>query len=595
MNSHVKLALSLAFVCVAVSFAGSVPTKSWEIIYNGPNGSGIEPEDLAIDSYGNVYVVGNSIAPLKSGVPKWKNQRTGNTKCILVKYNANKKLVWTREYCHKKDADNYGKVIALGKEGSVYIGGYYMTAKGSLSPFVLKYDPSGIVKWDKGFDGSLEKMDVDEASNVYISGLETENSIRKYCTTKFNSEGSQLWQRKGNPGNRLSWFRDQAVDGSGNVFAAGETGVIKYDSAGNDVWTVKDVTKAIDIDSDDNLLLTGPVHKSGKSRFFAITKYNSAGKSVWTTDFRGGKYESDAVLLLECGALGNIYVSGTIKGAEENVDVAIAKYDAATGRELWLVRYNDDMLNGMDIPTCMRVDKHGNVHIVVKSSNACLMILKYGPDGKLIWKQRYDLRRAKRSPKDFEIDDNGNIFVLCDDISSNKEMLLLKYSQKPENLSPAGGKIKVISEQQQAFAKRMFEQISRMYDLLGGKDMPENSLSVVPELFEMEIYKKWGLGDKRDFSRKEKYYLMQLPMVEQTWQMYSGIDTAKLTADEKSFVKKNHVKYGKGLINLRKETVKEKRTLSQQQEIWFDLIKAVTGTDELDDRGLILVYKMTPR
>jgi hypothetical protein len=130
---------------------------------------------------------------------------------------------------------------------------------------------------------------------------------------------------------------------------------------------------------------------------------------------------------------------------------------------------------------------------------------------------------------------------------------------------------------------------------MGGKDMDDSQLSVPPEIFHMEMYQKWGLGNKRDFSRKEKYYLMQLPMLEQVWQTYTSIDIKKLTADEKNFLQDTRAKYGKGLINLRMETMKKQGKLQPHQENWFDLIKAVTGTDVLNDNDLVFVYRSTPR
>jgi len=77
--------------------------------------------------------------------------------------------------------------------------------------------------------------------------------------------------------------------------------------------------------------------------------------------------------------------------------------------------------------------------------------------------------------------------------------------------------------------------------------------------------------------------------------MYQSIDLSNLTSLEREYLDKIHGEYGKGPVNLRQKTLDKKKQIDPQQKYYFDLIKAVTGSDALDDRGLVMSFRMTPR
>ncbi len=141
-----------------------------------------------------------------------------------------------------------------------------------------------------------------------------------------------------------------------------------------------------------------------------------------------------------------------------------------------------------------------------------------------------------------------------------------------------------------AFTSSIFERFREEAE----ERLGDERFTIPDEFFESEYYKKWGLGPKREFSTLEKYWMMQLPMIVQTWEKYQSIDLEKLTREEKRFLDDMRDKHGKGPINFRQETRKEKDKLGQHQVDWFDLIKACTGADELDNKGLVFLHRMTP-
>lgn len=155
----------------------------------------------------------------------------------------------------------------------------------------------------------------------------------------------------------------------------------------------------------------------------------------------------------------------------------------------------------------------------------------------------------------------------------------------------------LLSKEQRVFADRLYVHITKTFDYF--KDDPSlaeiESLEIPDEFFQFELYKKWGLGEKRDFSTKEKYYLTQLHAVEESWQIYSQVDMKNLSDQEKQFLEKVHADCGQGPVNYREETRKIQGQLDKHQQMWFDLIEATTGNKELTDRDLIVVYRMAPR
>jgi len=303
-----------------------------------------------------------------------------------------------------------------------------------------------------------------------------------------------------------------------------------------------------------------------------------------------------------------------------NSEVLLSKY-SKEGQKLWQIHHaNNANLNNMAEKMIavekMIVDRFGNVYLLMFNS---FSIVKYNASGELDWSCRPEIRDL--SPRAMEVGNNGDIYF-ADTGRLEDFYRIVKFSQSDndsqasgESFAPVVNQLKTpiskevkkqttvkaaepdlsLTKEERAYSKRMFEHLCRIYDKLGGKDIDDEFFSIPPEMFEMEMYKKWGLGDKKEFSRKEKYYLMQLPTIVQTWQMYSDIDTNNLQEPENSYLKIMRAKYGNKKINLRAETIKQQGSLEPHQEHWFDLIKATTGSDELSDRDLILVYRLTPK
>ncbi|MCK7576836.1 MAG: SBBP repeat-containing protein [Chromatiales bacterium] len=100
-----------------------------------------------------------------------------------------------------------------------------------------------------------------------------------------------------------------------------------------------------------------------------------------------------ALQLLAVDGQGNVLVTGKSAVNGIGFDYATLKYDP-TGNLLWEQRYvglgNGSMWN---LPSALAVDRRGDVLVTGKSLGVTsydIVTLKYGPDGNLLWGQRYD-------------------------------------------------------------------------------------------------------------------------------------------------------------------------------------------------------------
>ena len=150
---------------------------------------------------------------------------------------------------------------------------------------------------------------------------------------------------------------------------------------------------------------------------------------------------------------------------------------------------------------------------------------------------------------------------------------------------------KNLSKHEQQFAKRYY---NCMISSLAGSAAPSGDKQPLLDLrgLQSNVYKKWGLGLRKEFTPEETLYIYNIDEMARIWDMYSSVDMSKLNAGEKTHLKDMHDKYGPGKVNLREETRKSSGKLQTSQEIYFDMIEAVTGSSEFDDADLIFIYRM---
>lgn len=240
----------------------------------------------------------------------------------------------------------------------------------------------------------------DAASNVYLAGSVSGSSRSEFAVAKFNPRGRREWLARhgGSAGGPLGEARAVAVDGEGNVYAAGITrttvgitstvrGVlVKFNPRGREEWVrvVDGSPSFVAIDGAGSVVVSG----GG----FLTQKFTAAGALSWTRSFRGSRGFNDNVTGLSLDRSGNVVVTGwtdSITAVRGATDVATLKYDAA-GNTLWERVFTDTAASD-EKPWDVAVDAGGNVYVTGVTSEDTAgelpvfgLFLKYGPAGDLL-------------------------------------------------------------------------------------------------------------------------------------------------------------------------------------------------------------------
>jgi uncharacterized delta-60 repeat protein len=251
------------------------------------SGQSFVNRSLTVDSSGNVYVGGRC---------------TGNTntnEAAIVQLDKEGSLQWSRTLGTNSGTDRfYG--LACDSSGNVIAAGSYDAfTQGSNDGVVAKYNSSGTIQWQRTLGGSSSNNDsfqdvaVDSSGNVYVAGTVALSNRNQYLIAKYNSSGTLQWQNRygaANSGVSLEGS-SVAVDGSGNVYAAGyannnsfNSTVVKLNSSGTLQWAREQTDAGFNdgrviTDSSDNVIVA--VRAAASPGGLNLFKYNSSGTLQW--------------------------------------------------------------------------------------------------------------------------------------------------------------------------------------------------------------------------------------------------------------------------------------------------------------------------
>jgi hypothetical protein len=255
----------------------------WARTYTGPTttNSYDDVNALAVDSHGNVYVTGGSYG------------LGGNTDIATIKYDSAGNTAWIRRYDGPGNGTDSGRSLVVDGEGNVYVTGrVFVGGAGTRQDIgTIKYASDGTQLWVRHYSGGAPSGSVSNAaagialapgSGVYVAGFSaTGTSVTTYdiATLRYDADGNELWARRYNgPVDGQDQPHGLATDAAGNVYITGSTAMgaaggnadfvaLKYDPAGNQVWTVRwagpagynDEGFAIAVDAAASVYITGRI------------------------------------------------------------------------------------------------------------------------------------------------------------------------------------------------------------------------------------------------------------------------------------------------------------------------------------------------
>lgn len=157
--------------------------------------------------------------------------------------------------------------------------------------------------------------------------------------------------------------------------------------------------KASTVDSQGNLIITGYTNTGADDDFYTI-KVSSDGQTVlWSSRYTHPQGDDWTVAVAVDGN-DDVIVTGFVANGVNN-DIAVIKYDGATGAQKWTAPYIfNGTANGNDIPKALAVDSLNNIYVAGYSQNGGStsddgLLLKLSPagpnpDGTPIWQAHFN-------------------------------------------------------------------------------------------------------------------------------------------------------------------------------------------------------------
>jgi len=292
---------------------------------------------VAVDGSGNVYVAGVTYGSLEVA-----NGGTGDA--FVRKLDPGGATLWTRQIATSRA--EAAMAVALDGSSAVLIAGYsYGNGQSSGEAFVRKLDASnGTVTWTQQFGGpdedEADAVAVDGSGNVYVGGYTyggigggSSTGIRDAFVRKFSTAGATSWTQQFGSSDQDE-VSDVRVDGSGNVYVAGNTSgalagtneggadafVRKLAPTGATLWTQQigttgyDICAALAVDGGGNVYVVGSTDSAFGSTYEGagdvfVRKLDPAGATQWTKQI--GTSTSDSPQGATADAVGNVYVVGS--------------------------------------------------------------------------------------------------------------------------------------------------------------------------------------------------------------------------------------------------------------------------------------------
>ncbi len=376
-----KYILSLLFLVLCISLYGQVDTVWTRRWSSAVTGGSDYAYGLAVDDNGNVYVTGSS------------DYLGSNPELLTIKYNSLGDTVWTR--VPARTGSQMSRSIAVGPSRNVYITGYTME-NGHGDYITVKYRPSGEEAWVRIYSSSGSRYDfarklvIDAQENVYISGYSQEpNSRYTHATVKYDSAGNQIWSKRDSFGGAgsLSYPADLILDNNNNPCIVSKTATT---SQGTD---------------------------------YVIAKYSTlTGETLWVRTFNGPASGADDARAIVSDNQGNLYVTGMTAGSGTGNDITTIKFNSS-GVLQWQRTYTNPDTNATDAGYWIALDNFNNVYVCGSSygtagANSDLVLIKYdASNGNEQWAARYngpggyDLPIEKDGQKGMALDHNGNIYI----------------------------------------------------------------------------------------------------------------------------------------------------------------------------------------
>jgi uncharacterized delta-60 repeat protein len=426
----------------------------WSARYNHSSNQDDQANSIAVDLAGNVFVTGQSDADPSAAK---------NDDYATIMYSSDGIPIWEKRYDGNGASTDRAVKIMVGNGGDVFVTG--RSDNGSNDDFVtIKYTSNGTQIWlkvlDRGGNDKAEAMILDAAENVYVTGRSDNGSNDDYLTIKYSNSGDEIW-----PGGVLYDGVGQgddkptaiAVDGAGNVYLTGRSDgamssivnynfvTLKYNAAGNEIWTVtyngtgdgSDTPSGIALDIAGNVIVCGQYDADPSTTETdynsVVVSYSSEGMINWEKTHAGTANDKDDAKAIVVDLTGNVYIAGMVENLGTQKDALMIKYSMA-GNEITTVHHhrsgdNSDHVNAMMVDTEQQTYLAGYSYTVKGEKD--FLLIKLAANGDTLWTRTYNgSSNNSDEAEDLVIDASGNTYVTgyCKESISGYNFITRKYS-----------------------------------------------------------------------------------------------------------------------------------------------------------------------
>jgi outer membrane protein assembly factor BamB len=349
-----------------------------------------------------------------------------------VAYNADTgKQLWVTRYNGPANRHDFARAITVTPDGSTV----FVTGQSNGLYAAVAYNAAtGKQLWVKiSASGTPYSVTVSPGGGrVFVTGF----NRGQYGTVAYRADnGRQLWVTRYNgPGNGDTAFSIAASPTERTVFVTGESAgpgqrgqyaTVAYDAAtGKQLWVKRYGNgRAYSVavsPGGGRVFVTGESITTSSGGDYATVAYRADnGRQLWVTRYNGpANHEDAARSVVASPTERTVFVTGSCDGWSNEYgnpvgnDYATLAYDAATGKQLWVTRYNGPG-NGNDYANSMTVSPTGRTVFVTGESLGTANVSGYATlaynaaTGKQLWLQRY----GPGSASSIAASPRGQVFV----------------------------------------------------------------------------------------------------------------------------------------------------------------------------------------
>ncbi|MCH7870139.1 MAG: PQQ-binding-like beta-propeller repeat protein [Planctomycetes bacterium] len=370
-------------------------TEVWSVIYDGPSGSPDSGKGIAIDSAGDILVLGQSECDF-----------------LVIKYDASDgSVIWTNQH-DGGNCPESGNALTTDDAGNIYV-------TGSTRPsgfdhqedfYTYKLDSAGNILWTATYDGPGQPMfgndipvdiALDSHGDVFVTGPSNDaGGHPDFLTIKYRgTDGTQLWLAR------------LVAPGSGE-------------------------SVALLISPEDDVYVTGASPR-GFTPLTTVKHDGNDGSEIWVSVNNLGTFGHAFGMALD--SAGDVYVTGSLDPdgdrSNQNDNVVTMRLRAADGARQWLSIYGENQIGKLDGGNAIAIDAQDNVFVTGHTSSFGasndLILLQYAAaSGQLVDQGTFDVPTESGKGQILALDSAQNVIVAGTtraDPSGFMDFLTLKY------------------------------------------------------------------------------------------------------------------------------------------------------------------------